>query len=197
MTAKELFDEVMDKLKDYQPKMEHINQMPERGIRDVLDRESWLYYQFLACLTRVKRPKQFVELGGAMGVACVCILSELPKESRLYSITLPEGGLEFSFIKKDYPNLVKVLGNDLDLSLWPKECQMEKTDIFFFDSKHTEIQLRKELDLYSPRFKKDAVLLFDDIHINPGMFKVWTELPYNKLDVSELHIPSGFGLAIV
>ena|SRR3990167_1028500 len=194
--VQQIFNEIKPVWDVYQPNMDHISQMPERGVRDVLDRDSWGYYQFLACLMKVKKPKQVVELGGAMGVACVAMLSEIPKDSTLYSITLPENGLEFSFIIKKYKNLKKVLGDDLDLKKWPEGTVLDDTDIWFLDSLHTEKQLRAELELYKPFFKEGAILLLDDIKM-PELWPVWLDLPYEKLNISFLHVPSGFGMAVV
>ena len=131
-----------------------------------------------------------------MGVGCVAILSELPKKSHLYSITLEEGGLEFSFIKKKYDNFTPVIGNDLDINNWPKSCDLSKTDVWFFDSLHTKDHLEAELKLYSPFFKKGSILLFDDIKMGE-LVPVWADLEWDKCDVSILHQPSGFGIACV
>jgi cephalosporin hydroxylase len=192
--ATELYNKVKPVFDNYSPKAEHVNQMPERGVKDVLDRTNWGYYQWLASLMKAVKPKQVVELGGAMGVACVMMLSELPETSKLYSITLPEGGLEFSFIKKDYPNFVPVLGDDLNLANWPDDLDLSKTDVWFFDSLHTAEQLEAELALYEQFFKEGAILLFDDIKMEE-LYPIWRKLPYHKKDVSHLHF-SGFGIAV-
>ena len=193
--AKKLFDEIHPLFLRYEPKMEHLEQMPERGIRDVLDKNSWGYYQFITAFIKEKKPKQIVELGGAMGVACVAMLSELQRDSHLYSITLEEGGLEFSFLTREYPNFTPVIGDDLDLAVWPKECQLEDTDMWFLDSLHTREQLTKELELYKPFFKKGAVVFFDDIKM-PELYPVWLDVKWDKHDVSILHQPHGFGMAV-
>ncbi len=193
--AKKLFDEIYPLFQAYKPKLEHINQMPERGVRDVLDKDNWGYYQFFAAYIKEKQPLQVVELGGAMGVGCVAMLSELHLDSHLYSITLEELGHEFSFIKKDYTNFTPVIGNDLDLTNWPKELDLNETDMWFFDSLHTREHLTKELELYSPFFKKGTVIFFDDIKL-PELYPVWLDLKLDKYDVSVLHQPDGFGLAI-
>lgn len=175
--------------------MSHINQMPERGVRDVLDKDGWGYYQFFAALIKEKKPKQIVELGGAMGVACVAMLSELPKTSKLFSITLPEEGKEFSYIKKKYDNFYPVLGDDTDLTNWPEECFLSNTDMWFIDALHTTEHLKRELELYSPFFKKGTIIFFDDIKL-PELYPVWLDLELDKHDVSVLHQPNGFGMAI-
>lgn len=197
MSLVELHNEVMDKLKDFDvglmlPDLKHVS---EGSLRDVLDKQNSLYYQYLACLIPVLRPKQIVELGGAMGTAALCMLSQMPSDARLYSITLEEHGLEFCHIKTEYPQLTMVVGDDLDLKSWEKtDIDFSKTDLVFVDSLHTYDQVKAEVDLYTPLFKKGTVLFFDDIHMDAPMFKIWTELPFEKLDVSILH-HSGFGMA--
>ncbi len=193
--AKELFDEIYPLFREYQPKMKHISQMPERGVRDVLDKDNWGYYQFLSTLVREKVPEQIVELGGAMGVACVAMLSELHKDSRLYSITLEEHGLEFSYVKKDYDNFTPVIGDDLDLRQWPISLDLNKTDIWFIDSLHTEEQFVREWGLYAPFFKKGTIILVDDIML-PEMFPAWLDIKLDKYIANTLHKPNGFGIIV-
>lgn len=198
MRVQELHNKTMASLKDFDvgtilPDLKHV---AEGSLRDVLDKQNSLYYQYLACLMNVYRPKQVIELGGAMGTAALCMLSQLPSEARLYSVTLEEHGLEFSFIKTNYPQLVKVVGNDLDLSVWPKDLDFSKTDLMFIDSLHTYDQVRAEIDLYFPLLKEGTLVFFDDIHMDDGMNKIWMEVPGEKLDVSVLH-HSGFGCTII
>lgn len=197
MSLNEIYAKTLERWNKYDPSVakNEIDQMYERGKRDVLDKQDWGYYQFLPCLIQETKPKQIVELGGAMGVAALMMLSSLPLKSKLYSITLEEGGLEFSYIKKEYPNFVPIVGNDLDMTVWPQNLDLKKTDIWFFDSLHTTEQLTKELELYSPYFKKGAILLFDDIKMDE-IWPVWLDLPYEKLDASILHF-TGFGIAQV
>ena len=146
-----------------------------------------------ACMSL--KPKQVVELGGAMGMWSICVLHSLPEDSKLYSITLAEGGLEFKFIIDKYLNFHPIVGDDLDMKNW-EGIDLGATDIWYIDSLHTYDQVSKELNLYSPFFKKGAILLFDDIHM-PELFIVWKELPYDKFDATAwLHF-SGFGLCII
>lgn len=128
-----------------------------------------------------------------MGVWSVCVLYALNPNSKLYSITLPEGGLEFSFVADTYPNFFPIVGDDLNLSLWPKGLDLSATDLWFIDSEHTEKQLRAELKLYSPFFKKRALVLFDDIRM-PELWRVWQELPYDKVELTNPCHYSGFGM---
>lgn len=165
------------------------------SLKDVLDTSGSYYYQWLACLMRVLKPKQIVELGGAMGTSALCMLSQLPEDAKLYSITLEEGGLEFSYIKSNYPQLVKVIGNDLDLDVWPDDLDWYKTDLLFIDAEHTYNHVKKELDLYIPRLKPGTLVLMDDIKMEE-LYPLWVSIVYPKLDLGTLH-HSGFGMFVV
>lgn len=201
--VKELYDDVNERMTYFtvhglMPALRHCN---GGALEDVLNTNGCAYYQWSTCLIDVMKPKQIVELGGAMGVWSICALHYLPADSKLYSITLAEHGLEFSFIKDQYPNLIKVVGDDLDMSNWPKDLDFSKTDLIFFDSLHTAKQLQAEIDLYVPLLKKGTVMLFDDIRM-PELWPVWERL-INSGKVSSyyeatnpLHY-SGFGIAIL
>lgn len=172
------------------------------ALQDALDIGSkrTYYYRWVQGFVKEFKPKQVIELGGAMGVWCLMVLQKLPKDSHLYSITLPEDGLEFSYVVDDYPNFHPVLGTSLDLSLWPEDFNLKKTDLWFFDSLHTEEHLRKELDLYSRYFKKGAVILIDDIH-SFGLEPVWKEIKKwgiaSTYDATNPLHYSGYGIGVV
>ena len=169
------------------------------SLEDVLNTNGCAYYQWVPQLIKLTSPKQVVELGGAMGTWALMALQNI--EGKLYSITLEEHGLEFMFIKENYPNLIKIVGDDLDMYNWPKDLDLSKTDLWFFDSLHTGEQLRKELDLYSPFFKKETIILFDDIHM-PELEPVWQELKdgkWGKIDCYDATDPchySGYGVCM-
>lgn len=201
MTANELDIKVMDYVGRYDPQPVIQNHMSLVGVGQIAevknegDRGVNLYYQWLACLVRMIKPKQIVELGSAAGISTIMMAIELDKDAKLYGVDIdPE--LAWKWMSRDYPQVTKVLGDDLDLSIYPKDCDLSLTDIWFLDSLHTEEQLRAELKLYTPFFKKGAILVFDDIRI-PGLDKVWEELPYDKQDITNPCHYSGFGVAIV
>ena len=201
MEMQDLINQSLEKLQLFDPEsvvedFADNNPLPaEVGLRDVRNKTGSGYYCWLPGLIELLQPKQIVELGGAMGVADIMILRTLSEDDHLYSVTLAENGLEFCYIKKNYPNFIPVVGDDLDLDNWPKDLDWDQVDLIFFDSEHSEDQLTKELDLYFPLLKKGTILLFDDIHLNPGMDNVWRSLKCEKYDLtSSLHW-SGFGLA--
>jgi predicted O-methyltransferase YrrM len=173
-----------------------------REVKNENDRTN-LYYQWLACLIKLLKPKQVVELGAAAGISTIMMATELPKDALLFSVDNdPE--IAWKWMDKEYPQVVKVLGDTREMNTWTQDlyppvrgANLEETDVWFFDSLHTQDQLEAELKLYTPFFKKGAVLVFDDIHMNPGMEKVWEELPYDKQDISTPNHWSGFGVAVV
>ena len=204
MTAKELADTSLALLKDFnvQPILPALKYANDGAIEDVLNTNGCAYYQWTINLIDIMKPTQVIELGGAMGVWTICALYNLPLTSKLYSITMSEYGLEFSYIKDKYTNFYPVIGNDLDLSLWPEDLNWNKTDILFIDSLHTEEHLRKELDLYLPLIRKDTLILLDDIRL-PELLPVWEDIAKGKYGKSEciektdpLHY-SGFGCCFI
>lgn len=199
MKAKELFENVKPLWENYDLKRAepYLKGLSEGSLRDVLDKQNVGYYQFLPCLIDYLEPKQIIELGGAMGAAALMMLSSLPKDSRLHSITLEEHGLEFSFVKEKYPNFVPIVGDDLILTNWPKELDLAQTDLWFFDSLHTYDQLHKEIELYKPFFKKGTVILVDDIHLSEEMFRAWLEFPGDKFDATTYLHWSGYGIIVI
>lgn len=207
MTANELDIKVMDLVHKYDPSpvLKHMSLVGEGQIREVLnvnDKPN-LYYQWLACLMQLLKPKQVVELGAATGISTIMMATSLPKDSLLYSVD-NDPKIAWTWMSETYPQVVKILGDTRDMNIWLKDlyppvrgCNLEETDVFFFDSLHTEDQLEAELKLYTPFFKKGAVLVFDDVHINPGMEKVWNSLSYDKQDISTPCHWSGFGICVV
>lgn len=199
LSAKKLFESVKPLWEKYDLKKaeNYLGGVSPGALRDIKDKEVSGYYQFLPCLMEYLRPRQVMELGGAMGASALMMLSSLPRESRLYSITLEENGLQFSFVRGAYHNFVPVVGDDLILENWPRGLTLSKTDLWFFDSEHTYDQLKSELDLYGKFFRKGSVILVDDIHLNEGMFKAWSEFPGDKFDASPWLHWSGFGLIVI
>lgn len=204
MTAKEIYDLGIGKLKSFNVRqvLPALREANSGALEDVLNINGSAYYQWIPGVITELKPKQVVELGGAMGVWSLMVLHALDPESILYSVTLPEHGLEFSFVADNYPNFVPLIGNDLDPSIWPEETDLFSTDLWFYDSEHTEEQLRKELDYYKMFHKKGAVILVDDIH-SFGLDPVWQDVVngvYGKMDCYDATDPlhySGYGICVV
>ena len=64
--------------------------------------------------------------------------------------------------------------------------------MWFIDTIHFARQLKKEVKLYKPFWKKGAIVVFDDIRIN-DMFPVWEALQYDKVENTSPNHYSGFG----
>jgi len=158
-----------------------------------------LYYQYLACLVRFLKPKQVIELGASIGLSAIMILTQLEKDAKLYSVDdasdYEEGMKDWEAIDRDYPQLIKVIGNDLDLSIYPKDFDIGKTDLVFIDTIHFGGQLMKELNLYMPLLPKGCVILIDDIRLN-DMFVVWEAIQDDKIEITNPCHYSGFGMVI-
>lgn len=209
MTANQLDMAVMELVRGYDvyPVLQHMSKVGEGQIREVKnenDRTN-LYYQWLACVIKLLKPQQVVELGAAAGISTIMMATELPKDAKLYSVD-NDPDTAWKWMDKEYPQVIKILGDTRDIGIWKPSGMhpavhigrsLEGVDVWFFDSLHTQDQLEAELKLYTPFFKKGAVLVFDDIHMNSGMEKVWNDLPYDKQDISTPCHWSGFGLCIV
>lgn len=202
MTAKDVFDIGMKRLETFKvegllPALQYAN---DGAVEDVKNIIGCAYYQWATSMVDVLKPKQVVELGGAMGVWSLCVLHTLPTDCHLYSITLEEHGLEFAYIKEKYSNFTPIVGDDLDMSHW-KGIDLHKTDLWFFDALHTEKHLRAELDLYSPYFKEGTIVLFDDVRMDE-LWPVWKDIKkgkYGLTDYYEATSPlhwTGYGIAI-
>ncbi|HEX9504135.1 MAG TPA: class I SAM-dependent methyltransferase [Patescibacteria group bacterium] len=197
MNAKELFQKANKIWESYdiKPVLPALRALNEGAMQDVLNTNGNRYYQWSASLLEVLQPHTIVELGGAMGVWDLMLLNANYRDFELYSITLAEQGLEFAYVVDKYSNFHPVVGDDLDLTKWG-ELDLSKTDLWFFDSFHTGEQLQKELDLYTPFFKKGAVLLFDDIR-HPELWPIWDKLAYDKYEATNPLHYSGFGICCI
>ncbi len=202
LTANELDKKVHDYLHyfDINPLLPHLVKVPDGQKLEVLDQtgRANLYYQWLACLVRLIKPEQVLELGASIGISTIMMATQLGK-GILYSVDdasdYKTGMKDWEALTYDYPNVVKVVGNDLDLSIYPPDFNLSKTDILFIDTAHNGEQLQKELDLYVPKLEKGSIVVLDDIRL-PSMWEVWEKIPYEKLEITNPCHYSGFGFFI-
>ncbi len=201
MTANELDIKVAELVREYDPipvvqnLMKLVGQGQLNEVMDLNPQGGNRYYQWLACLIKLIKPKQVVELGPAAGISTIMMLSELPKDSKLISVDVdPE--LAWKWMDKEWPQETRILGDDLDLSIYPKDLDLSQTDIWFIDTLHTEEQLRKEIELYKQFWKPSTIVVFDDIAL-PSLRKVWEELPYDKCETTIPNHFSGFGHIVI
>lgn len=153
-----------------------------------------LYYQWLHCLVKRLRPKQIVELGAAAGISTILMATAAQPDTKIYSVDVDPQAWRWM---ADYQQVVKILGDTRNLSIYPPDLDLSNTDLWFFDSEHTKEMLSAEVNLYKPFWKKGSVVVFDDIHLNPGMEEVWNSLDFDKCDNTNPCHYSGFGFFIV
>ena len=203
MTAQEVYNQVLihETNIEYSKVFKELRNINSGAWSDVLDKEKCGNYQWLTAAMDFLKPKQVVELGGAMGVGTLCMISTLPNESTLWSITLEEHGLEFSYIddehKKKYLNMHLIIGDDTEIDNWG-QMDLQQTDFWYFDSEHTYEQLHKETLIYGAYFKKGAIVCFDDTHMNDGMKKGWEETKslFSSWCDTPLHY-TGWGIGVI
>lgn len=200
LSANELDIQVMDLVRDFDvnsliPHLELVGEGQKLEVLNQNTRGENLYYQWLACLVRLLKPKQIVELGPAAGISTIMMATQKDVDCKLYSVDIDES-LAWKWMKYEYAGLVKILGDDLDMSIWPKDVDLSKTDLWFMDTLHTKEQLQKEIDLYSKFWKKGTVVVLDDIRME-GLWDIWQALPYDKCETTHPNHYSGFGHFIV
>jgi len=178
---------------DIKPLLEDMSLVGSGQIQEVKNESGKgnLYYQWLACAMQYLKPRQVVELGAASGISTICMAKYLPEDSKLYSVDI-DPTIAWKWMSKDYPQVIKILGDDLDMNIW-KGVDLSKTDFWFIDSLHTKEQLSKEMELYPIYWKKGTIVAFDDVDL-PGMKEVWTYLPFlDRKNDPKLHY-TGFGI---
>lgn len=144
------------------------------GAGDIRDKKSCANYCWFPGFIDILKPKQIVELGSAMGVALVSMLQSQHKVDHIYGVTLAENNLEFCYIDKiKYPNLKCITGNYMDMSIWPKDVDLKKTDFWYIDGLHQGPHVTEQIKLYKPFFKPGTIIAFDDIFMSPDMSEMW------------------------
>lgn len=197
MLANDLDKKVMSRMSqfDIEPIMgffELVGAGQQAEVRNITG-QSNQYYQWLACLCQEIHPKQIVELGAAAGISTI-MFSLFAPDSKIYSVDNdPEA---WRWMKSGHDNVTKILDDDLDMKIW-KDVDLKETDLWFFDTLHTEEQLRKELALYTPYFKKGTVVVLDDIRFHDGMKRVWDDITFDKCENTNPCHYSGFGFFVV
>lgn len=199
LNANELDIAVVERMRDidFSPIWHHFDLVGDGQKLELLDKadHSNRYYQWLAGLVSVVKPKQIVELGAAAGISTAVMALFMPKNCKLYSVDI-DPSIAWKWMKQDYPNVTKILGDDLNMAIWPGDVDLGKTDIWFIDSLHTYDQLSAELELYKPYFKRGAIVVLDDIRMKE-LEPIWEGLKYDKCETSTPNHHTGFGHFIV
>ncbi len=88
------------------------------------------------------------------------------------------------------PNVETVTGDAVDAS---HRFPFHTIDMMFLDSLHEYDHMVREMGAYMSKLKPGALVFVDDIHLNSGMERLWSEVGRAKRDISALHF-SGFGV---
>jgi cephalosporin hydroxylase len=125
--------------------------------------------------------------------------TQMDDDAKLYSVDdasdYKEGPKDWSALDREYPNVIKVVGDDLDPAIYPKDFDVSKTELLFIDTLHYGGQLMKELTLYGPALQKGCVIVFDDIRAN-DMYPVWESILDDKIELTYPCHYSGFGMVV-
>jgi predicted O-methyltransferase YrrM len=199
MTANEIDKQVFEMLSGFSidPYLSHFERVNPAHLENELKngRKDNLYYQWLFCLVKLLKPKQIVELGSAAGISTIVFGVSKSKDCKLYTVDI-DPSMAWKWMKNDCPNTLKILGDDLNMAIWPGNVNLGTTDLWFLDTLHTKEQLQKEIELYKPYWKRGTVVVLDDIRL-PGMFEIWNKLPYDKVENTNPCHYSGFGFFVV
>jgi predicted O-methyltransferase YrrM len=165
--------------------------MDERGYEAYKSNTGHTYYLYLARLVRELAPKRLVELGTDIGRAAAFMMTQLPARSEFITVEIgSQPRTDLAACHGD-PRLKIVTGSSTDPSVYEP---LQDIDLLFIDTDHRYEQVSAEWQIYRGRLSKGAVVVFDDIHLNPGMEQFWAELPEPKVDAGkDIHF-SGWGM---
>lgn len=147
-----------------------------------------LYNRFLFLLAGILRPGHVVETGTDRGRSGAHLAEGSP-ESKIVSIDIDPVCTQ-QLAALELPNVEAVTGNSLDVA---NRFDTQSIDLLFLDSLHEYAHMKLELDAFFPKVRTDGFVLIDDIVLNPGMDRFWSEIGHPKRDLSMLHF-SGFGV---
>lgn len=152
------------------------------------------YYRYLTSLCEVLNPRIVIELGGETGVSATMMLAGMAPDATLYTVDIrPNWKLAPTDSRR-----VDIVG-DVNSNL---PIPYAVADLWFLDADHSYTATKAMWDRWYPRMKRGAIVLIDDIHLSHGyedgsVARFWPEIQREKLDISELHPLSGFGMVLV
>lgn len=144
------------------------------------------YYQYLACVIKVLKAKQVVEIGADRGASTVMMASE---GAWVYSVDIRKDAWEYARFHKNVSCLV---GDSCDLSLF-EGVDLNKTDLWLIDGLHTYEQVKKELEVYQKYFKTGDVIILDDTQ---QLGNIMNEIYMDKLESVDIH-GNGVGVVVI
>ncbi len=147
-----------------------------------------LYNRFLFLWVQKMAPGLIVETGTDRGRSGAHMAMGSDR-SKVISVDIdPVCSAQLDALK--LPNVETVTGDAVDAS---HRFPFHTIDMMFLDSLHEYDHMVREMGAYMSKLKPGALVFVDDIHLNSGMERLWSEVGRAKRDISALHF-SGFGV---
>ena len=175
---------------------------PAHFVGDFID-ETSSYYFFLAGLVRETGARRIAELGTHYGGSIQAMLAGLSDDARdrAQLATVDVTALNRERLDS-LAGLTCVQGDSLDddvvdAMMRPFDAHV---DLLYVDTIHSYQQTMENTAVYANRLKP-ALIVFDDIHLNPEMERFWDEVQRSgagvTYDVTELSGRGGAGLGLL
>lgn len=168
----------------------------------LLDVPSWLqvsrtpsdavtpYYRFLYILAREMPAFLSVELGSREGLGAMCLAEGNP-DGLVISLDIAEQ-ISDACRRQN----VRFLKQDSRQIPWEQPELKQLIDVLFIDTEH-DGRAADEYDTWKGLLRDGAVVLFDDISLNPDMVNFWNSFTVPGCEKFELPLhSSGFGCLI-
>ena len=183
---------------DWDPRLGHI-MTPEAYEHYHRHNAGHKYYVYLAKLVRHLRPRRVLELGTDIGRSALYMMTQLPPEGALETVEAgTQETVDLAPFKGD-PRLKVIRADDTseaclrELNLMPEHFMTRPIDLLFADSVHTFEHTMGVFTTYRPFMRPGGIMVFDDIHLDPGMELFWRSVMEPKVDCGlDIHF-SGFG----
>lgn len=138
-------------------------------------------------------PNNIVELGTFQGISALFMKSALAPTAHLATLDLnPIDNEVTRTLKLD--SRVTILTADTRDPHVSSEFGRGKVDTLYIDTDHNLRQIAAEWETWEPTLADGAIVVLDDIHLNPEMEFFWSQIPYLKLDTGRYLHHSGFGV---
>lgn len=150
-----------------------------------------LYNKFLYQLSKKLKPQNILETGTDRGRSAAHLALGNP-DAVVVTIDI-DPACKANVDSLKIRNIVSVAGNSLEYVSGIPDYSIE---LLFLDSLHTYEHTIAEWHAFRPKVAPGGLVFFDDIHLDPGMERFWSEVEGEKVDLSPLHY-SGFGALVV
>lgn len=150
------------------------------------------YYRLLFEYVRVTNAKSVMETGTFRGASALHFAAGAPEVRVLTVDCDPQAKTLVDALGAK--NIEAVVARSVDIVDLVRE-KYAPLDVLFLDSDHSYETVMSEWKTFRPFLKDGGIAFFDDVHMNPGMDRFWSEVTDPRLDLSPLHV-KGFGAAV-